>query len=78
MKAKTRCRPHHWMMPTVGDPGLTCEVCGRALRFGEITPNMRASIAVAYEARCGEEAGDAFRAAFQDAFLHEVERLFPR
>ena len=69
-----KCRPHHWRMPRVGDTALVCEACGRELPFGEISPNMRASIVVAYDARCGVEAGAAFREAVDAA----VEHLFPR
>ncbi|MDE0100063.1 MAG: hypothetical protein OXM87_10740 [Truepera sp.] len=33
----TKCRPHDWKIPMVGDAGLTCERCGYYLDFyGEL------------------------------------------
>lgn len=63
-----QCSPHTWRTPTPDDDGLACETCGRFLDFMEdITPNMRASIIVAYEDRRGPAHGERFRTAFATA-----------
>ena len=68
-----KCRPHHWRMPKVGDDAVVCEVCGRELLYGQITPNMRASIVNGYERRVGDchpvvdEFSSALYAAEEDA-----------
>ena len=71
-----RCSPHNWKLPVVGDDALSCDACGRTLKFlTEITPSMQASIIAAYEQRLGPEAGDTFRKAFHAAFAAERERV---
>lgn len=57
---KTKCSPHNWRMPEVGDQRLECLRCGRKLEFMELNPNLRASIANAH--------GDEFRDAFHQSF----------
>ena len=33
----TKCNPHHWRIPRVGDDALECETCGRRLRFMSVS-----------------------------------------
>ena len=67
------CKPHSWRTPKVGDDALACAVCDRRLSFvDELTPNIRASITVAYERRNGPGAYETFIAALDKA--HEAAR----
>ena len=73
--SKKTCRVHHWATPSVGDEALICEECGRELGLmGGITPNIRASITVGYERRCGSGAIDGFRSAFNAAYDDALRR----
>ncbi len=74
--SKKTCRVHHWATPSVGDDALICEECGRGLvLMGGITPNIRASIMVGYERRCGPGAIDGFRSAFNAAYDGALRRF---
>ena len=51
-QTKTKCNPHNWKLPEVGDEGIICINCGRFLHFyNDITPNIRSSILNSMELR---------------------------
>ena len=74
-----KCKPHKWRMPKVGDDALECEACGRKLLYGQITPNMRASIVNGYERRMGDcnSGVEEFRAALYETEENARARGFP-
>ena len=59
----SRCKPHHWATPAVGDTGLRCGACRRHLDFLVLGEKQRADIAASVARRRGEEAAILFRAA---------------
>ena len=64
----SKCRPHHWRKPKVGDHALACSVCGRELDMvHHITTNISASIVNAISSRLGPAAAADFRSAFSAA-----------
>ena len=71
----TKCSPHDWAVPKIGDDGLTCQTCGRHLDFIEaMTGEMRASIVTARENHYGDAAGEEFRMALDAAMADARER----
>ena len=71
----TRCRPHQWNLPALGDDGLLCGACGRYFDFyREMTPNIRAGILVSIERRQGSTSGDTFRDAMNAAIADAQRR----
>ena len=67
MTKLTRCSPHWWKVPKVGDDGLTCTECDRFLKFERFDPrgNICASIRRAVDRlRAPDEAQ-----AFEDALV---------
>ena len=72
-----KCRPHRWRKPQVGDDAIDCERCGRSIRYSEMSPNIRASIANGFYTRFGHDnsVADEFAGAMREAFCDAVQRF---
>lgn len=70
----SRCRPHFWRMPEVGDDALACAECDQRLPFDELTPQAWAHVLAGYERRHGPGAAADFKCAFYAA----QDAKFPR
>ena len=63
----SKCKPHDWRLPVVGDEALLCERCGRTMPFWTLRPDHRASIINSIRNRCGENDYQAFSHALYAA-----------
>ena len=70
----SKCSPHTWRIPLVGEQALTCSTCGRRLDFLDMPPHARRAILGAVERRESPGYFSVWRSGFFDALTEARNR----